>query len=52
MNGVEIATERLRLRMQEKMETVADFIFLDSKSLWMVTAAMVLKNACSLEEKL
>ena len=23
----------------EKMETVTDFIFLDSKSLWMVTAA-------------
>ena len=24
---------------REKMETVTDFIFLDSKSLWMVTAA-------------
>ena len=30
------------------METVADFIFLGSK----ITAAMKLKNACSLEEKL
>ena len=39
-------------QMREKMETVADFIFLDSKSLWMVTASMVLNNACSLEEKL
>ena len=26
--------------------------FLSSKSLWMVTAAMILKDACSLEEKL
>ena len=34
------------------METVADFIFLDSKSLQMATAAMKLKDACSLEEKL
>ena len=33
-------------------ETVADFIFLDSKSLQMVTAAMKLKDPCSLEEKL
>ena len=36
----------------ETMETVTDFIFLDSKSLQMVTAAMKLKDACSLEEKL
>ena len=36
----------------ETVETVADFIFLDSKSLQMVTAAMKLKVACSLEEKL
>ena len=36
----------------EAMETVADFIFLGSKSLQMVTAAMKLKDACSLEEKL
>ena len=34
------------------METVRDFIFLGSKSLQMVTAAMKLKDACSLEEKL
>ena len=33
-------------------ETVADFIFLGPKSLQMVTAAMKLKDACSLEEKL
>ena len=33
-------------------ETVADFIFLGSKSLQMVTAAMKLKDAYSLEEKL
>ena len=35
----------------ETMETVRDFIFLGSKSLQMVTAAMKLKDACSLEEK-
>ena len=32
----------------EKMETMADFIFLGSE----ITAAMKLKNSCSLEEKL
>ena len=36
----------------EKVETVADFVFLGSKSLWMVTAAMKLKDTCSLEGKL
>ena len=36
----------------ENMETVTDFIFLGSKSLQMVTAAMKLKDACYLEEKL
>ena len=36
----------------ETMETVTFFIFLGSKSLQMVTAAMKLKDACSLEEKL
>ena len=36
----------------EKVETVIDFIFLAPKSLWMVTAAMKLKGACFLEEKL
>ena len=35
-----------------KVETVTDFIFLGSKSLWAVTAAMKLKDACSLEGKL
>ena len=34
------------------METVTDFIFLGSKILQMVTAAVKLKDACSLEEKL
>ena len=32
------------------VETVADFIFWAPKSLEMVTAAMKLKDACSLEE--
>ena len=37
----------------EAMETVRDFIFGGlQKSLQMVAAAMKLKNACSLEEKL
>ena len=36
----------------ETMETVADFAFLGPKSLQMVTAAMKLKDAYSLEEKL
>ena len=37
----------------ETVETVSDFIFfLAPKSLQMVTAAMKLKDACSLEEKL
>ena len=35
----------------ETMETVTNFIFWGSKSLQMVTAAMKLKDTCSLEEK-
>ena len=36
-----------------EMETVIDFYFLGlQKPLWMVTAAMKLKDTCSLEEKL
>ena len=36
----------------ETMETVTDFIFLDSKVTADGTAAMKLKDACFLEEKL
>ena len=36
----------------ETVEMVADFIFWAPKSVQMVTAAMKLKDACSLEEKL
>ena len=36
----------------ETVETVSDFIFETAKSLQMVTAAMKLKDAYSLEEKL
>ena len=36
----------------EAMETVRGFIFLAPESLQMVIAAMKLKDACSLEEKL
>ena len=37
---------------EETVETVSDFIFWAPKSLKMVTAAMKLKDAYSLEEKL
>ena len=37
---------------EETVETVSDFIFLGPKSLQMVTAAMKLKDAYSLEGKL
>ena len=36
----------------ERMETMTGFILGAPKSLQMVTAAMKLKNTCSLEEKL
>ena len=35
-----------------KVEAVTDIILLGSKSLWTMTAAMRLKNTCSLEGKL
>ena len=35
-----------------KIETVTDFIFFSSESLWTVTEAMELKTICSLVEKL
>ena len=35
----------------ETIETVTDFIFLDSRSLWMVTAAVKLKDTCCSEGK-
>ena len=37
---------------RETMETMTDFIFWAPRSLQMVTAAMKLKDSCSLEEKL
>ena len=36
----------------EKVEALTDLVFLGSKSLRTVTAAMKLKDTCSLEEKL
>ena len=36
----------------ETMETVTEFVYWATKSLQMVTAAMKLKDVCSLEEKL
>ena len=37
---------------EETVETVSDFVFWAPKSLQMLTAAMKLKDTCSLEEKL
>ena len=37
---------------RKTMETVRDYFFWAPKSLQMVTAAMKLKDACSLEKKL
>ena len=37
---------------EEKMETVTDLISWAPKSLWIVTAVIKLKDACSLEGKL
>ena len=37
---------------RETVETVSDFILGAPKSLQMVTAAMILQDPCSLEEKL
>ena len=39
-------------KMGEKVEAVTDYFLGLQKSLWMVTAAMKLKEACSLEGKL
>ena len=36
----------------EKGESVTDFIFLDSKITWVMSAAMKLKDICSMEGKL
>ena len=36
----------------ENVEAVTDFLFLGSKTLWMVTAAMKLGDPCFLEGKL
>ena len=37
---------------KEEVEAEIDFIFLDPKSLWTMTAAMKLKDTCSLEGNL
>ena len=39
-------------QIEREMKTVTDYFLGFQKSLWMVTAAMKLKDACSLEEKL
>jgi len=47
-----MAKKKKKKKGGETMETVRDFILGAPKSLQMVTAAMKLKDACSLEEKL
>ena len=42
---------RVPWQIDGEVETGTDFIFLAPKSLWTVTAAMKLRDACSLEEK-
>ena len=60
--GLKLNTQKIKIMVSnpinswqidgETMETVTDFIFRAPKSLQMVTEAMKLKDACSLEEKL
>ena len=60
-SGLKLNTEKTKIMASgpitswqievEKVEAVADFIFLAPKSLWTVTAATKLKDAFSLEEK-
>ena len=60
--GLELSIQKMKIMTSgpitswqidgETTETVTDFIFLGSKSLQMVTAAMKLKDAFFLEEKL
>ena len=61
-NGLKLNSQKTKIRASgpitswqidgETVETVTDLIFLAPKSLQMVTAAMKLKDTCSLEEKL
>ena len=51
--GIKIAGRNINnLRYGETMQTERDFILEAPKSLQMMIAAMKLKDACSLEEKL
>ena len=60
--GLKLSTQKTKLMAPssitswqidgETVETVTDFILGAPKSLQMMTAAMKLKDACSLEEKL
>ena len=52
--GLKLSTQKIKIMASGPItvETVTDFIFGDPKSLQMVTAAMKLKDACFLEEKL
>ena len=57
--GLKLNVQKVKIRASiswqidgETTETVRDFIFLGSKSLQMMAAAMKLKDACSLEGKL
>ena len=51
-NSIAIQSHHFMANRWETMETVTDFISWALKSLWIMTAVMKLKNACSLKEKL
>ena len=51
--GLKLNIQKMKIMASgKKVERVTDFIFLGSTILRMVSAAMKLKDACSLEEKL
>ena len=57
--GIKLNIQKMKIMASDPItsweidgETVSDFIFWAPKSLQMVTAAMKLKDACSLEGKL
>ena len=54
--GLKLSIQKTKIMASRRdgktMETVTDFVFLGSKITAVVNAAMKLKDACSLEEKL
>ena len=50
--GLRDSSFKTRIHWSPKVKTVTDLFSADPKSLWTVTAAMKLKDAFSLEDKL